>query len=204
MEWDQDVAYLTNHLINLYTVQVQLSPRSTLRNCKYIAPPSWHFRYGVMVECWDGNPTKRPTFSRLHQTLQDLIATAQTNQLVKLEIDERKPYYNVRGGKSNHRKKLHRSIGTNTAPSEGFTSAVVEGRQNSLAGGPMNGTNPYTDNLLPRIEEEEREEEEEQQKNSGFELETSSVSECSEDPQTSSTTASKQDTNSSNETMELS
>lgn len=152
-----------------------------------------------MVQCWDGNPTNRPTFSRLHQTLQDLIATAQTNQLVKLEIDERKPYYNVRGGKSNHRKKLHQSIGTNTAPNEGFTSVVVEGRQNSLAGGPMNGSNPYTDNLLPRIEEEEREEEEEQQKNSGFELETSSVSECSEDPQTSSTTA-----NSSNEAMELS
>lgn len=152
-----------------------------------------------MVQCWDGNPTNRPTFSRLHQTLQDLIATAQTNQLVKLEIDERKPYYNVRGGKSNHRKKLHRSIGTNTAPNEGFTSVVVEGRQNSLAGGPINGSNPYTDNLLPRIEEEEREEEEEQQKNSGFELETSSVSECSEDPQTSSTTA-----NSSNEAMELS
>lgn len=153
-----------------------------------------------MVQCWDGSPAKRPTFSRLHQTLQDLLSTAQTDQLVKLEIDERKPYYNTKGGKSNHRKKVHRSIGTNAAPNERFTSVVVEGRQNIPAGGPLNVTNPYTDSLLPKIEEEEREEE---QENSGFELEMSSVSECSEDPQTSSTTASKQDTNSSDETMEL-
>lgn len=153
-----------------------------------------------MVQCWDGNPAKRPTFSRLHQTLQDLLSTAQTNQLVKLEIDERKPYYNVKGGKSNHRKKLHQSIGTNTAPNERFTRVVVEDRQNIPAGGPLNVTYPYTDSLLPKIEEEEREEE---QENSGFELEMSSVSECSEDPPTSSTTASKRDTNSSDETMEL-
>lgn len=153
-----------------------------------------------MVQCWDGNPAKRPTFSRLHQTLQDLLSTAQTNQLVKLEIDERKPYYNVKGGKSNHRKKLDRSIGTNTAPNERFTRVVVEDRQNIPAGGPLNVTYPYTDSLLPKIEEEEREEE---QENSGFELEMSSVSECSEDPPTSSTTASKRDTNSSDETMEL-
>jgi len=74
------------------------------------------------------------------------------------------------------------------------------GWQSIPAAGHANVTNPYTDHLLPRIEEEEREEEE--QDSSG--IEASSVSEfAEEDPQTSSTTAGKEDNDSSDASMEL-
>ena len=151
-----------------------------------------------MVQCWNGSPTERPTFTRLHQTLKDFLSTAEADQLMKLEVDDRKPYYTKIGGSTRH-EKVHRSApGAKAAPTphEGYTTVVVESGQSIPA---VNVTNPYTDHLLPRIEEEEREEEEEQE--SG--IEASSISECDEeDPQTSSTSVDKQDTDNSSDTTE--
>lgn len=161
---------------------------------------SWPSRYSIMAQCWNGTPTERPNFTRLHQTLKDFLSTGEADQLIKLEVDERKPYYTKIGGSIRH-EKVHRSTpGTKTVPNERYTTVVVEGGQSIPAAGHANVTNPYTDHLLPRIEEEEREEEE--QDSSG--IEASSVSEfAEEDPQTSSTTAGKEDNDSSDASMEL-
>lgn len=50
-----------------------------------------------MKQCWSGERLDRPTFTTLHETLQDYFVSDDLNSFIKLQnIDPQSPYYQAR------------------------------------------------------------------------------------------------------------
>lgn len=97
-------------------------------------------RYDIMFQCWDIDPTKRPSFSYHHQKFESFLSSPSTPAtLVAMEIDEQKPYYH----KANRHEPLHRLA---ASPSHSTTMVTVDTVNNS--------SNEYVDHVLPKIVEE--------------------------------------------------
>ena len=61
------------------------------------------YSYDIMKQCWNGDKTDRPTFTILHETLQDYFTSDDLNNLVSLQnIDPQSTCYQPR---------KHQSIG---------------------------------------------------------------------------------------------
>ena len=52
--------------------------------------------YDVMLECWHENPHDRPTFSALRTKFGTLLQAGSADAYIELQIDEQKPYYQVK------------------------------------------------------------------------------------------------------------
>lgn len=54
-----------------------------------------HFRYEIMLECWQEHPNDRPTFSQLRSKFSTLLLANVDDPYMILEVDDAKPYYQV-------------------------------------------------------------------------------------------------------------
>ena len=52
--------------------------------------------YDIMLECWHEDPRDRPSFSALHSKFGTLLQTESMDAYIELQIDEQKPYYQVK------------------------------------------------------------------------------------------------------------
>jgi len=52
--------------------------------------------YDLMLECWLENPHDRPPFSALRTKFGTLLQAGSANAYIELQIDEQKPYYQVK------------------------------------------------------------------------------------------------------------
>ena len=48
-----------------------------------------------MLECWEEDPTKRPTFSQLRARFDTMLLAEKKDTYIDLQIDASKPYYNA-------------------------------------------------------------------------------------------------------------
>ena len=52
--------------------------------------------YDLMLECWYENPHDRPPFSALRTKFSTLLQAGSADAYIELQIDEQKPYYQVK------------------------------------------------------------------------------------------------------------
>ena len=52
--------------------------------------------YDLMLECWHENPHDRPPFSALRTKFGTLLQAGSADAYIELQIDEQKPYYQVK------------------------------------------------------------------------------------------------------------
>ena len=53
------------------------------------------YSYEIILECWNSDPSVRPTFTSLRAKFDSLISAQKDhNPYIDLEIDSQKPYYN--------------------------------------------------------------------------------------------------------------
>lgn len=52
------------------------------------------YRYAIMLECWQEEPGKRPTFSKLRARFDNMLLAEKKETYIDLQIDASKPYYN--------------------------------------------------------------------------------------------------------------
>ena len=52
--------------------------------------------YDLMLECWQEDPHDRPPFSALRSKFSTLLQAGSANAYIELQIDEQKPYYQVK------------------------------------------------------------------------------------------------------------
>ena len=56
--------------------------------------PFLHCRYAIMLECWQEEPGKRPTFSKLRTSFDNMLMAEKKDPYIDLQVDASKPYYN--------------------------------------------------------------------------------------------------------------
>ena len=52
------------------------------------------YRYAIMLECWQEDPGKRPSFSKLRGRFDSMLLAEKKDTYIDLQIDASKPYYN--------------------------------------------------------------------------------------------------------------
>ena len=68
--------------------------------------------YDLMLECWHEDPRDRPSFSVLHSKFGTLLQTESTDAYIELQIDEQKPYYQVKEEETGGRRS---SVGSTSS-----------------------------------------------------------------------------------------
>ena len=53
-----------------------------------------YHRYAIILECWQEDPGKRPTFSGLRARFDSMLLAEKKDTYIDLQIDVSKPYYN--------------------------------------------------------------------------------------------------------------
>ena len=61
--------------------------------------------YNIMLECWNEEPRKRPSFSQLRAKFDALLLNEGNDAYIVLQIDTEKPYYKMEP--SNSKDRLH-------------------------------------------------------------------------------------------------
>ena len=60
---------------------------------QYFVQHLYHTRYNIMLICWDEQPQKRPTFSKLRSKFDAMLLANREEDYIDLHIDHKQPYY---------------------------------------------------------------------------------------------------------------
>lgn len=81
-------------------------------------------RYAIMLECWQEESGKRPTFSNLRARFDSMLLAEKKETYIDLQIDASKPYYNPDLSTENDAKDGHLHIATKS-PKKGSRVSVT-------------------------------------------------------------------------------